>query len=57
MGKFMIRKIIKSCLSFIRYVRDFFVFYLFCNGDSLYMLDVFDKLKLDYNNDNNEFLF
>lgn len=44
----MIRKIIKSCLSFIRYVRD--------NGDSLYVLDVFDKLKLDYNNDNNEFL-
>lgn len=54
-GKLMTRKTTKSCPSSTRYARDCFALYLFCNGDSSHVSDVFDKSKPDHNNDNNEF--
>lgn len=45
LGNFMIWKLIKFNFSVVKNVKDCFVLYMFCSGDSVYLFDVFDKLK------------
>lgn len=45
LGNIMVWKLIKFIFSVVKYVKDCFVLYMFCSGDSFYLLDVFDKLK------------
>lgn len=50
-GKLITRKTTKSNISSAKYARDGFALYLFCNGDSSHISDVFDKSKQDHYNE------
>lgn len=46
LGNLIVWKMIKNCFSIIKYVRDCFVFIMFCNGEIFVILvDVFDKCR------------
>ena len=50
-GKLTTRKTTKSGSSSTKYARDCFALYLFCNGDSSHLGDVFDKSKQEHFNE------